>query len=265
TADTGPLSRSEELLNNHGNVKLINRIMHNRRVLYTLSWVEKYTSHFNLNFLFLDGDEVPRSKNPDMGQLYLLELPFLILGIVKLFQSKNNHLKILTLSILFISPLASSLTFQAPSALRALPLVISLSILIGLGLSTLNNKILVILISFIYLVSGIYYLDSYYLHAPKRYPFAWNTGFPQAVEYLESQKNNFENIYFTNKYDQPYILYLFFSQYPPENIQTQIQLTPNDKFGFSTVATIDNIHFGKIIWDEIPQGSLVFAYFPNTY
>jgi 4-amino-4-deoxy-L-arabinose transferase-like glycosyltransferase len=255
TADTGPLSRSEELLNNHGNVKLINRIMHNRRVLYTLSWVEKYTSHFNLNFLFINGDEVPRSKNPDMGQLYLLELPFLIFGIVKLFQSKNNHLRVLTLSYLFISPLASSLTFQAPSALRALPLVIPLSILVALGLSSIKNKILIIFIFFLYLASCLYYLDSYYTHAPRRYPFAWNTGFPEAVNYLESQKNNYQNIFFTNKYDQPYILYLFFSQYPPQKIQSQIQLTPNDQFGFSTVAQIDNIHF--YIPKDLPANSLI--------
>lgn len=259
TADKGPLSRSEELLNQHGNVKLINRILHNRRVLYTLSWVEKYTSHFNLNFLFLNGDDVPRSKNPDMGQLYLLEFPFLILGIIFLFRLKNNYLLQLTLSLLFVAPLASSLTFQAPSALRALPMVIPLSVLIAMGLSLINKKIIIILISILYLISIIYYLDSYYIHAPKRYPYAWNTGFPQAVNYLEKQKNNYQNIYFTNKYDQPYILYLFFSLYPPQKIQSQIKLTPNDQFGFSTVATIDNIHFGKIDWDIIPSNSLIFA------
>lgn len=259
TADKGPLSRAEELLNQHGNVKIINRIMHNRRVLYTLSWVEKYTSHFNLNFLFLNGDEVPRSKNPDMGQLYLLELPLLILGIIYLFRLKNTYLQQITLSLLFIAPLASSMTFQAPSALRALPLVIPFSILIAIGLDAIKSKLLYIFVGILYFFSIIYYFDAYYIHAPKRYPFAWNTGFPEAVKILETQKNNYQNIYFTNKYDQPYILYLFFSQYSPQKIQSQIKLTPNDQFGFSTVAQIDNIHFGKIIWGEIPDNSLVFA------
>jgi 4-amino-4-deoxy-L-arabinose transferase-like glycosyltransferase len=259
TSDPGPLSRSEELLNQHGNTKLINRIMHNKRVLYAFSWVEKYSSHFDLNFLFISGDDVPRSKNPDMGQLYLLELPFLILGIIKLLRSKQEHLKSFTLSFLFISPLAASLTFQAPSALRALPMVIPLSILIALGLNTLKNKFLIILVFFLYLISFLYYMDSYYIHAPKRYPFAWNTGFPELVSYLNTQKNNYQNIYFTNQYDQPYILYLFFSQYSPQKAQTQTKLTPNDQFGFSTVPQIDNIHFGKIDWSTIPKDSLVIA------
>ena len=265
-ADRGPLSRSEELLNHHSNVKLINRVMHNRRVLYALSWLEKYTSHFNLNFLFVNGDEVPRSKNPDMGQLYLIELPFLFIGLYSLFNSHkySNKLKIFLISFLLISPLASSLTFQAPSALRALPLVIPLSILIALGLNTfivwiLKNghwKLFVSCLLVIgYLFSVQYYLDSYYNHAPQRYSFAWNRGFSQIIPFIESQKNNFQNIYFTNKYDQPYILYLFYSKYDPIKIQSQIKLTPADKFGFSTVEKIDNITFK--IPGEIPSGSLV--------
>jgi len=255
-ADTGPLSRAEELLNHHGNVKLINRAMHNRRVLYALSWLDKYTSHFNLNFLFINGDEVPRSKNPDMGQMYLIELPFLFLGLYSLLKSQSSKaLKNLVIIFLLISPLASSLTFQAPSALRALPMVIPLSILVALGLSEVKNKILIIFIFFSYLVSGIYYLDSYYIHAPQRYSFAWNRGFSEIIPFIESQKNNYQNIYLTDKYDQPYILYLFYSKYDPVKIQSQIKLTPPDKFGFSTVAKIDNITFK--IPSEIPPNSLV--------
>ena len=98
-----------------------------------------------------------------------------------------------------------------------------------------------------YLLSVLYYLDSYYIHAPKRYSFAWNRGFSEVVPYVESQKNNYQNIYFTNKYDQPYILYLFFSKYDPAKIQKQIKLTSPDQYGFSTVLQIDNIHF------EIPK------------
>ena len=264
TADMGPLSRSEELLNQHSNLNIITRVIHNRRLLYTISWAEKYTSHFNLNFLFISGDEVPRSKNPDMGQLYLIELPFLLLGVVELIRSKNKHLRNFAFSFLFIAPLASSLTFQAPSALRALPMLIPLSILIALGL----NSIIVCLLNrghwklfvswilfFTYLLSVLYYLDAYYIHAPKRYSFAWNRGFSEVIPYIESQKDNYQHIYLTNKYDQPYILYLFYSKYDPKKIQSQIKLTPPDQFGFSTVETIDNITFN--IPSEIPDHSLI--------
>ena len=267
TADQGPINRANELINQHGNVKLINRAMHNKRVLYAISWAQKYTSHFDLNFLGINGDEVPRSKIPEMGQIYLIEIPFLILGLIFLLKTNiyNRKSKIFIIAFLLIAPIASSLTYQAPSALRALAMVIPLSILIALGIYSFfflfkNKKILkkisiIFIIVYAYFVA--YYLDDYFVHYPKRYPYAWEYGFDQLVPYVESQKNNYNQIYITNKYDQPYILFLFFSKYPPEKIQKEIELTSPDQYGFSTVLNFDKYNFQKIDWNKIPSGSLV--------
>jgi hypothetical protein len=261
TADYGPIARTEELLNQHGSPLLVNRFFHNKYLLYSLSWAEKYASHFDLNFLFINGDEVPRSKSPDMGQLYLIELPLLILGIIYIFKSKSP-LSQLILPFLFTAPLASSLTFQAPSALRALPLAIPLSVLTAVGLYYFYilipkrfYKLLFLILILLYSYSIAYFFDAYFIHAPKRYSFAWNSGFSDIVPYVNSQKYLYPNIYFTDKYDQPYILYLFFSQYPPSLFQPQSQLTAPDKFGFSTITKIDNIIFH--LPDVTPADSLV--------
>lgn len=264
TADLGPLSRSHELLNGHPGISLPARLAHNKKTLYLISWMDKYLSHFNPNFLFVSGDEVPRSKIPDMGQLYFIELPFLVYGIYCLIRKPylSSH-KSLILSWLLLAPFASSLTFQSPSALRSLPLVIPLTVLISLGLYSffIQFRLAAVysLLLAVYSFSFVYYLDVYYAHYEKRYPFAWNYGFDQLVPYLESQKNLYPNIYLTDKYDQPYILYLFFSRYPPQTLHSQIRLTPPDKYGFSTVSQIDNIKFQKINWADIPSGSLVVA------
>ncbi|MDD4107051.1 MAG: hypothetical protein PHX84_03895, partial [Candidatus Shapirobacteria bacterium] len=270
-ADVGPINRANELINHHHNTKLVNRLMHNKRILYFISWGQKYASHFDLNFLGINGDEVPRSKVPEMGQIHLIEVPLLILGLLYLFKSTiyNRRSKIFIVLFLLISPIASSLTFQAPSALRSLPMVIPISILIASGiyylyLLFLNHKSIIINLTIfftiiLYSYCVAYYFDSYFLHYSKRYPFAWQYKFDQLVPYLESEKYKYENIYITNKYDQPYILFLFFSKYNPQLIQPQIKLTPPDKFGFSTVSGYDNYHFGKIIWDDIPSNSLVIS------
>lgn len=269
TADQGPIWRANELINQHNNVKLINRIIHNKRVLYLISWGQKYTSHFDLNFLTINGDEVPRSKVPDMGQIHLIELPFLILGLIFLLKSTifNRRSKIFIIAFLLIAPIASSLTFQAPSALRALAMTVPLSILIASGIYyffTLikNKKLLKIILTIFIIIYGYfiaYYLDAYFIHYPKRYPFAWQYGFNQLVPYLEQQKNNYNQVYVTNKYDQPYILFLFYSKYSPQKIQSEIKLTPPDNFGFSTVLTYDKYHFQKINWNDIPPNSLVIT------
>jgi len=274
TADQGPINRANELINHHNNVKLINRGIHNKRVLYLISWAQKYASHFDFNFLCINGDEVPRSKVPEMGQIYLIELPFLILGLIFILKSNilSHKSKIFIISFLLIAPIASSLTYQAPSALRALSMVIPLSILIALGIYSFFNLIhkskLINLISIIFiLIYGYlmaYYFDAYFIHYEKRYPYAWEYGFDQLVPYLESQKNNYDQIYITNKYDQPYILFLFFSKYPPEKIQPEIKLTTPDQYGFSTVLNFDKYNFQKIIWGEIPSNSLVVTSDENT-
>ncbi len=261
TADPGPLSRAEELLNQHANVKLINRAMHNKRVLYLLSWAEKYFSHFDLNFLFINGDEVPRSKVPEMGQLHLIELPFLLLGLVILLKKPRYHkLKALLLPWLFIAPLASSLTFQAPSSLRALSLSIPLVIIVALGLLKIKNYKLKILVSLFYLFSLLYYLDAYFIHYPKRLPLAWPYGFKELSLFLKHYPYPpNQPVYITNKYDQPYILMTFFDQTSPLEVQSQIKLTPPDQYGFSTVNTLGRYRFQKIDWNTLPSGHLIVA------
>jgi 4-amino-4-deoxy-L-arabinose transferase-like glycosyltransferase len=267
TADQGPINRANELINHHNNVKLINRAMHNKRLLYLISWGQKYTSHFDLNFLTINGDEVPRSKVPEIGQIYLIELPFLLFGLIFLLKTTiyNQKSRIFIIAFLLITPIASSLTYQAPSALRALFMVIPLSILIALGIysffSLFKNKnilkVIYIIFIIIYGYFIAYYFDAYFVHYQKRYPYAWEYGFDQLVPYLESQKNNYNQIYVTNKYDQPYILFLFFSKYPPGKIQQEIKLTTPDQYGFSTVLNFDKYNFQKIEWSNIPSNSLV--------
>lgn len=267
TADQGPIWRANELINHHNNVKLINRAMHNQRILYLLSWGQKYTSHFDLNFLFINGDEVPRSKVPDMGQLYLVDIIFLTSGLFFLFSKQiNSNLKSVVIIWLLISPVASSLTFQAPSALRSLPMVIPLSIIIAIGIyetfSIIPQKlkmVSVLIIGIIYLYSLSYYLDSYYVHYPKRLASAWSYGFPELVKYTEAEKYKYDNVYVTDKYDQPYIIFLFYSKYNPSLIQKEITLTKPDQYGFSTVRHYNKYTFTKIDWNTIPSNSLVIT------
>lgn len=267
TADPGPKLRAEELINQHGNVKLINRAIHNQRVLYLISWGEKYTSHFDLNFLFLNGDEVPRSKVPGIGQLYLIEFIFLISGLFFLITKQfHPNFKAIIISWLLISPIASSLTFQAPSALRSLPMVIPLSIIVSIGIYEIFilipkklKNISFVIIGILYLYSLVYYLDSYYVHSPKRLPSAWSYGFSELVKYTEQEKYKYDNVYITDKYDQPYIMFLFYSGYNPSLIQKEIKLTPPDQYGFSTVKHYNSYTFTKIDWATIPSNSLVIA------
>ncbi|MFH1561403.1 MAG: glycosyltransferase family 39 protein [Patescibacteria group bacterium] len=244
-SDVGPLSRVNELLNQHEGKGLPGiRLIHNRYLIYAIAGAEKYFSHFNGRFLFIDGDDVPRSRLPEMGTMHYFELFFLVLGLVVFLRKKTKY-KYLPFLWLLVAPLASAMTFQAPSALRSLPMVIPLTFLVAVGIDRLwDFKWLRGLILVVYLWGLVYWQNDYFVHYLKRYPSAWPGGVKEIVEQLK-QSGNTEPVCISGDWDQPYILALFYLQYPPELIQKEIQLTPPDQFGFSTVERFDRYQFGN--------------------
>lgn len=243
-ADPGPFWRVNELLNQHHKGFPYIRAIHNKPVIYVLSFFEKYFSHFEAKFLFIEGDEVPRSKLPDMGLLFLIEIPLLFLGIWFWLREKTQE-KYLPFLWLLTAPLASAMTFQAPSALRSLPMVIPLSFLIGFGLIKIIKKKTILIIVFLaYFWSLLSWSNQYFVHYLKRFPSAW-PDFRPLAEWIKENGDQYPKICLQGDFDQPYILALFYLQHPPEKIQKEIKLTPPDQFGFSTVESFDKYYFGN--------------------
>ena len=256
-ADQGPFWRVNELRGQHVNPQsLLVKVIHNRFLEYATQFLDNYLRHFDGNFLFISGDEIQRNKIPEMGQMYLIEIPFLILGLYFLLRNKPQNWYFV-FWWLAVSPVASALTFQSPHAIRALNMVIPLVLIVSYGIvnffKTINlnqkfflpiilNSIFIIL----YLWNFSFYLHQYYVHYPQTYPAAWEYGFKDLVSYVRSNQDQFAKVYVTNKYDQPYILFAFYLQYPPEKFQKEAKLTPKDQYGFSTVDHFDKYFFGPI-------------------
>jgi hypothetical protein len=201
--------------------------------------------------------------------MYLLDILFLPLGIYFLLKNQPNGRKVIFLW-LGVAPVAAAMTFQTPHALRALNMVVSLMIINAFGLyyfftwvkRNFTKKVCVVcyvLCVTCYSWNFARYLHQYYIHYPKTYPAAWEYGFSDLVGYVKSVEKNYQEVYVTDKYDQPYILFLFYLQYPPSGFQKEVILTPRDEFGFSTVRNFDKYHFEEIHWDEIKEipGNLV--------
>jgi len=258
-ADQGPLWRVNELRGQHQNpFGFTTKLVHNKYFEYGLQFLDNWLRHFEGNFLFISGDEIQRNRIPEMGQLYLLEIPLLILGFYFLVKKKPLGWQSI-LWWLAVAPAASALTFQSPHAIRALNMVIPLAIITGYGLfgayeelqKKLKKPYLAALCSFFllaYLWNFSFYLHQYYVHYPKIYPAAWEYGFEELSQYISENQNRFDEIRVTNHYDQPYILLAFYLKYPPQKFQKQARLTPRDQYGFSTVENFDKYYFGPIDW-----------------
>lgn len=261
-SDVGPFGQIIALRSEHPNMNFFPwRLLHNRLVAYAFKVLENWLSHFDPTFLFVIGDKIKRSNSPDMGEMYLIDLLFSVAGIYYFCKNRPKNFPFIFFWLI-VAPLAASLTFQTPSVLRAHNMVIPLTIICAYGFYNLFvflkkniskslfvacNLVLVIFI--IWDVS--YFFHQYTVHYPKAYPEAWEYGVKDLVSFLEPIKNNYQKIYVTEKYDQPYIIFLFYLKYPPSDFQKEAVLTTRDKFGFSTVRDFDKYHFENINWQTI--------------
>ncbi|MCK4859763.1 MAG: hypothetical protein KAS87_04295 [Candidatus Omnitrophica bacterium] len=260
-ADPGPIARINEQRGEHGDFRSTPAVLlHNKPVNYTLAFLDNWLEHFSGEFLFLSGDDIQRNKVPETGQMYLLDILFLIAGLIAIFKSHKRWKPILLW--LIVAPTAAALTFQSPHALRAHNMIIPLVVISAFGLVNLvswlkrNIKskrllvvgywLLVILVSWQFMR----YQHMYWVHLAKEYPYSSQYGVKELVEYVDQVQDRYEKIIVTDRYDQPYILFLFYQKFPPNKFQPEHILTPRDEFGFSTVRTFDIFRFQKIDFEQ---------------
>ncbi len=137
-------SDTTSLLERNANRLIIDRekknylgyFLDNRRVVFVISVISGYISHFDLNWLFITGD-LARHHAPGMGLLYLFELPFLLVGIyILVWGNFNKKIKIILLGWFLLAPVPASITTGVPHAVRTLNFLPMFQIFTALGLLT---------------------------------------------------------------------------------------------------------------------------------
>lgn len=258
-SDPGPATRVNELRGQHQNPNdTLAKSSHNKLTVYFSSFLGHYLDHYSADFLFIDGDPLVRNKVPEVGQFYLIQAVFLIFGAIFLIKLESK-LKYLLLVWILVAPLASSMTYQTPHAVRALSLVVPLTLVMAFGfvgmlrlIKIRKVKLIVgILLLVILSFEFVRYLESFYILYPKRYPLSWEYGFSEMISKVQKYKNDFYKVVITDRYDQPYILTLFYEKYDPTKYQPQAVLSERDKFNFGTVRAFDKYEFHKITQEEI--------------
>ncbi len=257
-ADTGPGLRTNELRGEHGILNSLESVLiHNKITTLFPQFIGHYVDHFRPDFLFIRGDEVVRDKAPETGQFFLIQSVLLLAGITFLILKPVKDNKLILIWVL-TAPLASSMTFQTPNALRSLSLVIPLILIMSYGFYWLIKEsksilkyALIFIVSIFLIFETIHFLESFFVHYSKRTPLAWEYGFSEMVSKLSNYEGQFDKVVITDRYDQPYILVLFYKKYDPAKYQPQAVLTERDKFNFGTVRSFDKYEFRKIEKDEV--------------
>lgn len=269
-SDIGPENRANELRGEHSNPSsFAAKVFHNKITAYAPQFFSHYVDHFRGDFLFINGDPIIRNKVPETGQFYLITVPLLMIGLVGLLKFSAKT-KWVVLVWLLVSPLASSMTYQTPNAVRALTMVMPFVLIMSVGLVKLvgwfrNNKVksivvAIILIGFSY--ETVHFVESYFIHYPKRYPLSWEYGFREMVGKMQQYEGSYQKVVITDRYDQPYILTLFYKaalaqeqgkQFNPADYQSKLVLSERDKFNFGTVRSFDHYEFKEVKPEEVME------------
>ncbi len=240
------IKKSNQRIEQDNNI--IARFIHNRRLSYAKEFLKHYFDHFKADYLFISGDNNPRLSSQAVGELYILSLPFLILGII--FTIKNFGRNSVPLFLwLTIAIIPSAVSKETPHALRTASVLPIYEIFSAYGLWYLIFKLssikyfLSVVLSILLFLNFFYYLHFYYSHYPLDWFGEWQYGYKEAVLTAQQVANQYDHILVTEALGRPYIYFLFYNKVNPE----EYRLTKDanrDWFGFWTVSGFGKYKFG---------------------
>lgn len=242
---------NREIANDNGT--LFSKISHNRRAIFAVEYLRHYFDNLSPNFLFGKGDGNPKFSIQEVGQLYLWDLPFLVVGILFLFRKKEGHWLFVPLwLVLGIIPAATAR--ETPHALRIEATLPTFQILIAYGFvnilhnlkfrkSLTKNFTFAIFIIFLF-VNFLYFTHDLFIHYPKEFSGEWQYGYKDSVNYVRSVKDNYDQINITDQLGRPYIYYLFYTKENPKVFRENSKIN-RDYFGFVDVLGYNKFKFSK--------------------
>lgn len=233
--------------------QVVETVFYKTTRIYKLGWAEtavkQYLQHFSPKYLFVSGDPNPRHSTQSVGQLYWLDLIFIVLGFYALYKAKNRFSALLV-AWFFLAILPASVVREVPHASRTMMALGCWQIVSAFGaLMLLESKyfkkhsFLKFTLFLLIIVGAAYYLYNYFVLYPVKYSRHWQYGYKQLVEYINDNYNNYDSILINRVYGEPHIYILFYVQYAPERYQSNDSLTWHNEGSWIKVEQFDKYEF----------------------
>jgi len=249
------------ILSNKLDNSIPERLFNNNITAYSEVFLSNYLKAFSPDFLFFSGDPNPRQSTRGMGELYLIYLPFILVGLYFAITSRRKS-DLFLICWLILSPIPSALTQDGGNhATRLFVMLPPIIYFISLGFykllnvkKTLITVFLIILVS-IFLSSNIAsYLDRYYVHYPRDSWTYWQYGYKESMQYIDKVKENYDEILINNVREPALIRFLFWVKLDPVSFrkvfnkdQSEPQILP----GFDGFK-VGKYYFGHPSKDIVP-------------
>jgi len=206
---------------------IITRIFHNKAIEVGKLFARNYVAHFDFTYLFFTGDlkSTPNST-PYMGHLLLIDLPFLIMGLIGILYitGRNRFFPLLWIGA---GPVASAFTVDTPNAMRNLISSVGFAMIVGLGISFVFGKLkarFVVPLAFglivIYFANYVYFVHLFVNHKRHSSPWERDTGMEEMVRFVNRESGKYEKIVF-GSYTDLYVFLLYFGKVDPAYIQAK--------------------------------------------
>lgn len=225
---------NQEIVNDRN--KWWSKIIHNRRLAYTVEYFRHYFDNLSPSFLFIKGDGNPKFSTQDVGQMYLWDLPFFIIGIFLIFRKKEGNWWLIPVWLM-VGIIPAATARETPHALRIETTLPTFQILVAYGLVSFLkgiSNIKYLILSLFLIFNFLYYYHGYYAHYKREFAGEWQYGYKDSIEYVKSVQGRLDKIYITSDLGRPYIYYLFYTKTDPR-IFRENSTVSRDAFGFVTV------------------------------
>ncbi len=192
--------------------------------------LNNYLSHFSLDFLFLKGDIdmsgqfITRHSVRGMGELYLLQLPIVILGFLPLIKRKEARILLIFALWFILYPIGSMFTLdKSAQSTRSIIGVVPFQIISALGLcytlSLLSKTKKFIYYAFIIIVAVAFsffvfnYLKLYFVKYPLYSSdyWGWQYGYRSILEEFKNQEGKYDQLLITHRYNSGEMLLKFYN------------------------------------------------------
>lgn len=242
------------------------KFLHNKYTHLVHRIYLNYLDLFSSNFLFLEGDAHTQRSVQGMGLLYLFELPLFIFGIKKLSKLSRFDSKIV-LSLLAVAPFPSTITIDGPSALRALNLLIPITIINAIGLveilninwSEVNRHLRFVVVLFI-IWNIVYFLYLEFWVYPVKYATDWQYGYKEGITRSLLNYDKADRIFITTKHGEPYMYTLFYGKVDPQYFQNTDVKRTRDETGWVHVDSFGKFYFIDFLSEINHPVNLIKAY-----
>ncbi len=263
--DPNVVLEANRAIANDGN-QIWSVLLHNRRVGYALSYAKHYLDNLDPQFLFIRGDGNPKFSIQDVGQMYIWEIPFFVLGILFLFKKKEGHWLIIPVWIL-LGLIPAGTARETPHALRIETILPTFQILTAYGLFQLISnfqpkadrplddklKPFVVGLTIAAVFNFSYFIHNYFTHYPKLFSSEWQYGYKEAINFIVENENNYDKFHITEGLGRPYIYFLFYTKYPPDKFREQAVIV-KDPVGFTHIKGIGKYQFKEDVKDRVDYG-----------